>query len=80
MKFAGVTPHHCFIAAIGISFVSRVAMGLEGLVAAACGFTAPRIQVDRARDCTQAVCYALTLRNWILMHPTNLAVFRIVSI
>jgi hypothetical protein len=40
MPFACVAAHHRFIATVALSFVGRVAMRLEGLIAAACSFTA----------------------------------------
>src|SRR5215204_5964278 len=72
MPFTGVATHHRFIATVPISFIGGKAMRLEGLVAAACSFTAPGIQIDSARHRATAVRNALALRHRILMYPTHL--------
>src|SRR5829696_892812 len=71
MPFAYETAHHRFIATISISLVARVAVGLECLVAAPCGFATPGIQIYGARNCPITVGQPLALCYRILMHPIH---------
>src|SRR2546421_5235738 len=68
---AVVAAKHCFVASIAVAFVARESSWLEILTPTATGVGAPRIELTRADDVAYVICDALTLRDWIFVHPIN---------
>lgn len=64
---------HRIVAAVRVSFVASVAVGLEGLIAAPSRFATPGIEINGAGYCSGGISDPLALRHRILMHPIHTA-------